>query len=157
MKKFFSLLLCFFAMQASAEILYFGGNISNTCTFSNSTNGRFSQTGARNLDALNVGVPASITVTNNQAGAFKVSISQPTGWLTAPVGVSTTGFQVMPRVTGSNATSGFAPNGSKVETVLQNSGTDVFAVGLLFEESSLSVLPEGEYSTTVTVLCEATP
>lgn len=157
MKKLFTLLSCVFALQASAEVLYFGGNIANTCTFSNSTNGRFSQIGPRNLDALDVGEPASITVSNNQAGAFKVSITQPSGWLTAPVGVSTTGFQVLPRVTGPNAGSGFTPNGNKIESVLQSTGVDTLAVGLLFEESSLSTLPEGEYSATVIVLCEATP
>ena len=145
-----------FSPQAFSDTLYFSNNVSTTCTFMNATNGRFVQTGPRNLDALNVGTPASITVVNNQAGAFKVSITQPVGWVTAPIGVSTTGFQLMPRVVGPNAAVGWAPNGSSIESVLQNSGTDRIDVGLLFEETSLTALPSGEYSTFVTVLCQPT-
>jgi len=143
--------------QAIAEVLYFNGNIQATCTFTNASNGRFEQIGPRNLDALNVGKPASITVVNSKAGAFKVSITQPSGWVTAPTGVSTTGFQVQPRVTGPNSGSGFAPNGSKIESVLYNTGSDKIDVGLLFEETSLSALPNGEYSASVIVLCESVP
>jgi len=155
MKKALFGLMALFAVQAYAETLYFGGNISSSCTFVNATNGRFSQVGPRNLDALNVGTPASITVVNNKASAFKVSITQPAGWIQAPTGVSTSGFQLQPRVVGPNATSGFAPNGSKIETVLQRQGSDRIDVGLLFEETSLTALPDGEYSTSVTILCEA--
>lgn len=155
MKKVLFGFLALLATQVHAETLYFGGNIASTCTFVNATNGRFSQTGPRNLDALNVGTPASITVVNNKANAFKVSITQPSGWIQAPTGVSTTGFQLQPRVVGPNATSGFAPNGSKIETVLQRQGSDRIDVGLLFEETSLTALPDGEYSTSVTILCEA--
>lgn len=147
--------MAFVATQAFSEVLYFGTNISTTCTFSNASNGRFSQIGPRNLDALNVGSPASITVNNNQAGAFKVSITQPSGWIAAPATVSTTGFQLIPRITGPNATSGFSPNGSKIESILYQTGSDNIEVGLLFEESALSSLPTGEYSTSVTILCEA--
>ena len=155
MKKLFVVLAAFFATHAFAEVLYFGGNISTTCTFANATNGRFAQVGPRNLDALNVGTPASITVINNQAGAFKVSITQPSGWIQAPANVSTTGFQLQPRVVGPNASSGFAPNGSKIESILRNQGTDIISVGLLFEEPTLTSLPTGEYSTSVVILCEA--
>jgi len=154
MKKLFIALMAFFATQAFSEVLYFGTNLSTTCAFSNATNGRFAQVGPRNLDALNVGTPASITVINNRAGAFKVSITQPSGWIQAPATVSATGFQVQPRVVGPNAGSGFSPNGSKIESVLRNQGMDVISVGLLFEEPTLTTLPTGEYSTSVTVLCE---
>jgi hypothetical protein len=153
-KLFFIAAALLMSVVAQAENLYFYGNIGNLCTLSNATNGRFVQVGPRVLDAFQQGTPAGITVSNNAAGTYKISISQPSGWLTAPAAVSSTGFQLMPRVAGPNASSGFAPSGSKISTILNSSGTDVVTVGLLFEDFAIASLPVGEYSVAVNVICE---
>lgn len=154
MKK---LLLAAFALlttQVFAANLYFNGNIGTSCTLANATNGRFIQTGPRKLDADQQGTPATLTVINNAAGQFKLTVSQPSGWSLAPQTVSNTGFQLLPRVAGPNSNSGFAPNGGKLESVLNTSGSDLLTLGLQFEEFAIASLPQGEYSVVVTVLCE---
>lgn len=154
MKKLL-LISCLFVLNNSfAANIHFGGSIGTSCTISNVTNGQLIQTGPRKLDANTQGIPASLTVTNNAAGQYKVTISQPSGWSFAPQNVSNTGFQITPRVVGPNANSGFSPNGGKFETELNVSGSDLFQIGLQFEEFTLSALPQGEYSVVVTVLCE---
>ena len=154
MKKLLLIATLLVATFAQAEQLYFYGRIGASCTLSNATNGSFIQTGPRKLEAFEQGTPGRITVTNSAAGTYQVSISQPSGWLASPANVSNTGFQLMPRVVGPNAGSGFAPNGQKTSSVLWSSGVDVVTVGLIFEEFAFTSLPTGEYSVAVNVVCE---
>ena len=154
MKKLLLSFIALCSLSVFAENLYFNGTIGSSCTLANATNGRLVQVGPTKLEANNQGSPASISVINNAAGAFKLTITQPSGWNAAPQSVSSTGFQILPRLSGPNATSGFTPNGGKTETVLNISGTDVVSVGMFFEEFTLPSLPVGDYSVVVTVLCE---
>lgn len=154
MKKLLLTFIALCSFSVFAETLYFNGTIGNSCTLANATNGRLVQVGPTKLEANNQGSPASISVINNAAGTYKLTITQPSGWNAAPQTVSNTGFQILPRLTGPNATSGFTPSGGKTESVLNIAGTDVVTVGMFFEEFALPALPVGDYSVVVTVLCE---
>lgn len=134
-----------FADNANAD---FSSTVQSFCTVGQTTPGIMHMEGL----ALTTDTPAELTVNNNEANKYQVSISKPSDFATRPNAYTgSTTFTSSFGMVGANATT--APVANDVAHLLPNSGADAMSISIY--GTSDSTYQAGDYTAVIVASCVA--
>lgn len=134
-----------FADNANAD---FSSTVQSYCTVGQTTPGIMHMSGS----ALTTDTPAELTVNNNEANKYQVSISKPSDFATRPNAYTgSTAFTSSFGIVGANAT--VSPVANDVAHLLPNSGADAMSISIY--GTSDAIFQAGDYTAVIVASCVA--
>lgn len=134
-----------FADNANAD---FTSTVQSYCTVGQTTPGIMHMNGT----ALTTDTPAELTINNNEANKYQVSISKPSDFATRPNAYTgSTTFTSSFGIVGANAT--VNPVANDVAHLLPNSGADAMSISIY--GTSDTTYQAGEYTAVIVASCVA--